>query len=199
MVEIMEYLDELSLVERAKDGDREALSSLVEAYENKIYRLALRMTGDPTDAEDVLQETFVQVVRHIDSFQGLSAFGTWIYRVASNQALMHIRKKSRADQRTDDMEDQEIAEMPTVGSDWSLAPGASALRDETRVQMSSAIATLPEALRSVFLLRDVEELSTAAVADILEITVPAVKTRLHRARLLLRESLSQYFEGDPDD
>lgn len=189
----MTTLADRDLVIAAQEGDREALAELVRRYEGKVYSLALRMLGRPADAEDVLQETFLKVVRSLGGFRGESAFGTWIYRIATNEALMLLRKQGRESLGRDDDLDLD-AYAPRLRMDWSNLPDTAALKDETVQKMSEAVAKLPESIRAVFLLRDVEQLSGAEVGDILGITVAAVKSRLHRARMQLRDELSEYFE-----
>ncbi len=183
--------DETGLLRRLQAGDRGAFAELVEQHSPHIYNLAWRMMGDPNEAEDVLQETFLQAVRHIDSFRGASKLGTWLYRIASNQALMKLRRKRPAIS-LDDAGEIPLEISPPV-SDWSSRPETELLSSEARAEMNQAIRELPETLRVVFLLRDIEGLSTAETADTLDLSISAVKSRLLRARLKLRDSLSGYF------
>ena len=178
-------------------GDRAEFARLVDAYSSPIYRLGLRMLGTPQDAEDVLQNTFLNVLTHLSTFEGRSSLSTWIYRIAANEALMLIRKKkpevnierSEAAQAGDNDEDL----LPTQFVDWSALPENELLSGESQKYLDSAIQTLPESMRIVFVLRDVEGLSIKETADALNLTETNVKTRLLRARMLLREQLSTYY------
>ena len=178
-------------------GDRAEFARLVDAYSSPIYRLGLRMLGTPQDAEDVLQNTFLNVLTHLSTFEGRSSLSTWIYRIAANEALMLIRKKkpevnierSEGAQAGDNAEDL----LPTQFIDWSALPENELLSGESQKYLDSAIQTLPESMRIVFVLRDVEGLSIKETADALNLTETNVKTRLLRARMLLREQLSTYY------
>ena len=179
-----------ALVERVRRGDRSAFGELVKRYQGKAYRLALRFTGSPQEAQEVLQETFLNAFRNLDSFRSESAFSSWLYRVTVNAALMHLRKGRAGPPRI------AIEDLPEsiglVGGEW---PDAATDRREIAEVLSKALEELPEMYRAVFVLRDVEDLSTEQVAEILEVTLATVKTRLHRARLFLRERLARHFEG----
>jgi RNA polymerase sigma-70 factor, ECF subfamily len=187
---------EISL-EALINGDRGEFARLVDAYSSPIYRLGLRMLGNPQDAEDVLQNTFLSVLTHITKFEGRSSLSTWVYRIAANEALMLIRKKKPEVnlERSDDAEAQESDEdlLPTQFMDWSGLPEDELLSGEGKQVLDSAIESLPESLRIVFLLRDVEGLSIRETADSLDLTETNVKTRLLRARMFLREALSTYY------
>ncbi len=180
------------LVRAAQQGDENAFRELVGRYENKVYRLALKMMREPQDAEDVLQETFINVFRHLDSFRGESGFSTWIYRIATNASLMKLRSK-RPIASLDEPVDVDEENLPRELMDWSATPEEMLLSHETRTQMDAALARLPETLRAVFVLRDIEGLNVEETARVLEISQANVKTRLHRARLALREALAGYF------
>jgi RNA polymerase sigma-70 factor (ECF subfamily) len=188
------------LIGRSRDGDLGALEELVSRYEDRVYNLAFRMMGNREDAEDVLQDTFLSVVRSLDSFQERSSFSTWIYRIAANAALTRLRKRSRKEKSEGEFLDdvysvQQQAHNQSQMMDWSANPVERLLSSESRRQMVEAIEELPEDYRVVFILRDVEGLPAAEVADVLGLSVPAVKSRLHRARLFLRNHLSRYYEG----
>jgi len=198
MADPMTEPSDTELIESAKSGDRNAMAAIVTRYENRVYRLAIKMVKNEPDAEDVLQETFITVIRKLDSFKGDSAFGTWLFRVATNQALMLLRKRGRLRERTKEMDTEDGLELPANTQDWSLNPTASLMHGETIREMDVAIARLPESLRSVFLLRDVEGLSAIETSEVLEITIPAIKSRLHRARMQLREDLADYFRPAKD-
>jgi RNA polymerase sigma-70 factor (ECF subfamily) len=187
----LSLLSDLELVERAKGADASAYQELVERYYRKIYNLALRLVRQPEDAEDVLQETFVAAYKALPKFKGDSAFGTWLYRIATNFGLMKLRGKKPVFVSLDDHKDDDLPPLELV--DFSANPMKDVLDDEVRAKMEEAISKLPDDMRTVFLLRDVEGLSNSEVAEILDLTVAAVKSRLHRTRLQLRQELSRYF------
>jgi RNA polymerase sigma-70 factor (ECF subfamily) len=166
----------------------------VERHSGTIYNLALRLMGNPQEAEEVLQETFISAFRGLDRFEGRSRLGTWLYRIAHNAALMRLRKRQPVTESLDEpavTEDGDV--LPRQLVDWSSLPDEVLLGKELRTVLDAALATLPESLRSVFVLRDIEGLSTAETAEALALTETNVKVRLHRARLALREKLSDYF------
>jgi RNA polymerase sigma-70 factor (ECF subfamily) len=184
------------LVHAAQRGDQRAFAQLVEKYEARVYNLARKMMRDPQDAEDVLQETFISVFRHLKDFQGDSSFSTWLYRIATNASLMKLRgRKTPALSLDEPAESDGDGALPREIVDWGITPEEALLSGEVRAQMDTAVDSLPESLRAVFVLRDIEGLSVQETADVLSISVPNVKTRLHRARLMLRENLSAYFKG----
>jgi RNA polymerase sigma-70 factor (ECF subfamily) len=178
-------------------GDRAEFARLVDAYSSPIYRLGLRMLGNPQDAEDVLQNTFLNALTHLSSFEGRSSLSTWLYRIAANEALMLIRKrKPEVDlERSGNAEGEENDEdlKPSQIVDWSARPEEELLSGEGKKVLDAAIQTLPESMRLVFLLRDVEGLSIKETAEALNLTETNVKTRLLRARMFLREQLSSYY------
>src|SRR5437899_1274715 len=187
--------EEAAIVAQARLGDAKAFSELLSRYEGKIFRLALHITQNREDAEDVLQEAFLKAYEHLDQFQGNSKFYTWIVRIAVNQALMKLRKRKsdRAvsiDETVDTGEDTVAREIAA----WDENPEQRYGREEMNQILSSAIEGLAPIYRAVFVLRDVEELSTEETAEALELSVPAVKSRLLRARLQLRERLNKYFQ-----
>jgi RNA polymerase sigma-70 factor (ECF subfamily) len=184
--------EERDLLERLKVGDRAAFAQLVEEHSPRIYGQALRMMQDPAEAEEILQETFLQVVRHIGDFRGQSKLGTWLYRIATNQALMRLRRKRLPSLPLENASPDGI-EMLRPSTNWSLRPEGELLDQEAREEMERAISELPDTLRIVFLMRDVEGLSTAETAKALDLSISAVKSRLMRARLKLRNELSVYF------
>ncbi len=190
-------MDEAQLIDLARQGDFDAFAALVTSSQGKIYNHLLRMVGNPEDARDLLQESYLSAFRNLKSFQGGSAFSTWLYRIATNHALMKLRRKNPETVGLDDLPvpTHEELKQRTI-TDWELDPNQAMLRKEVRQVLDRAIQSLPPTYRSVALLRDVEDLSTAETAEVLGISEGAVKTRLHRARLALREKLSEYFEGD---
>ena len=175
-------------------GDRAEFARLVDAYSAPIYRLGLRMLGTPQDAEDVLQNTFLNVLTHLSTFEGRSSLSTWLYRIAANEALMLIRKR-KPEVNLEPVDAEENAEdlLPTQFADWSALPEEELLSGEGKKILDQAIQTLPESMRIVFLLRDVEGISIKETADALNLTETNVKTRLLRARMFLREQLSAYY------
>ena len=185
--------DEIS-IEALVAGDRAEFARLVDAYSSSIYRLGLRMLGNPQDAEDVLQNTFINALTHLPKFEGRSSLATWLYRIAANEALMLIRKrKPEVDLNETEGDDNAEDVKPTQIVDWSARPEDELLSGERKQILDEAIQTLPESLRIVFLLRDVEELSIKETAEALGLTETNVKTRLLRARMFLREQLSAYY------
>lgn len=148
------------------------------------------MVRNPEDAEDVLQDTFLRAYRGIKSFRGHSTFSTWIYRITANSALMRLRKKQLP---MVSIEDADERETPVNIADWSPGPVEQLLNQELQRVMDEAIEALPAEFRQVFVLRDIEEISNAEVAEILDLSVATVKSRLHRARLKVRNRLAAYF------
>jgi len=173
-------------------GDRAEFARLVEAYSTPIYRLALRMLANPQEAEDVLQTTFLKAFQHLPEFEGRSSLSTWLYRIAANEALMLLRRR-RPEISLDDEPDEDALPRPMQFADWGQLPERELLSSEARNKLDLAIQKLPEKLRVVFLLRDVEGLSIKETSEALDLSETAVKTRLLRARLNLREQLSVYF------
>lgn len=173
--------------------DREAFAALVEQTSGQIYRLLLRMLNNEQDAEDILQETYLKAFQALPNFEGRSALKTWLYRIAANEALMLLRKRKPEPQTLEiDKEDEDL-ENPVEIVDWCCAPERELLSSETRAKLTAASQRLSDNLKAVFLLRDVEGLSGEETAEILNVSVDVVKTRLLRARLKLREELSSYF------
>jgi RNA polymerase sigma-70 factor (ECF subfamily) len=188
-----EHLQQTFSIEALRSGDRDEFARLVDAYSGPVYRLGLRMLGREQDAEDVLQNTFVKILQHIKGFEERSSLSTWIYRIAANEALMMLRKMrpevNLEDQGSSDDEDF----MPVQFVDWGALPEEILESEEAQDYLEGAIKELPESLRVVFVLRDIEGLSIRETAEALNLTETNVKTRLLRARLYLREKLSVYF------
>ncbi|HMZ07281.1 MAG TPA: sigma-70 family RNA polymerase sigma factor [Anaerolineales bacterium] len=180
-------------IEALRAGDRAEFARVVDAYSTPIYRLGLKMLGNPQDAEDVLQNTFLNALTHLDSFEGRSSISTWLYRIASNEALMLIRRKKNIINIDDFQPEEEDAPLPEIFVDWSALPESELLSGESKKALDEAVKKLPEPLRMVFLLRDIEGLSIKDTAEILNLTETNVKTRLLRARMSLRENLSTYY------
>jgi RNA polymerase sigma-70 factor (ECF subfamily) len=187
--------DESVLVAQAKAGDQNAFAELVHRYERKIYRLAKNITRNDEDAEDVLQDAFLKAYTHLDNFKGDSKFYTWIVRIAVNEALMRLRKR-KTDRSVPLDEPVELGE-ETVQREiavWDDNPEQQYSQEEWRRILDEAVESLKPDFRTVFVLRDIEELSTEETAETLGISVPAVKSRLLRARLALRERLTRQFK-----
>jgi RNA polymerase sigma-70 factor (ECF subfamily) len=183
-------------IEDLQSGNRDAFAALVNDFSPKLHRLALRMLNDPYEAEDILQETFLKAFKNIDRFEGRSSIGTWLYRIATNEALMRLRKV-----QPDLVAIDEPVEMPDGHlitrelKDWCCIPESEFMTNEAQSKLDNAIADLSPALRSTFILRDLHGLSTRESAEIIGVSEAAIKTRLLRARLQLRDSLSTYFEN----
>lgn len=196
----MPQVDDIKLVERVRKGDKAAFDELVSRYENKVYRLAIKLTRNEALAEEVLQEVFLRIYEKLDTFRGESAFSSWLYRIAANAcfAKLNLEKKH---QHTDLDEVTPQAEQALRERQESPqeAPDRSLLSQEALTVINRSIDRLPEDFRVVILLRDVEGMDNEEVARILELSVPAVKSRLHRARLLLRKRLASYFDRDGGD
>ena len=198
---------EETLVAQARGGNKDALAQLVEEHLQPIYRVALRMCGNVNDAEETLQETFLSAIKALPQFEGRAQFSTWLYRIASNTCLMRRRHQAvepemlpidaAGDSAGDGAGDADHAAPqfvpPRLLMDWSAQPVDVTLDHELHDRLQAAIAELPPTLRIVFIWRDLEGLSTAETAEIVGISESAVKVRLHRARLQLRESLASYF------
>ncbi len=192
--------DETALVAQARTGSATAFTELVKRYERNIFRLARHITQSPEDAEDVLQETFLKAYEHLDEFQGHSKFYTWLVRIAVNQSLMKLRKrKSDASVSLDETFDTGEENLTREIAVWQDNPEQTYSREEIADILARAVETLPPIFRAVFALRDIEELSTEETAAVLNLSVPAVKSRLLRARLRLREKLTRYFKRKGDD
>jgi RNA polymerase sigma-70 factor (ECF subfamily) len=193
-------IDESVLVAQARESDTTAFGELVRRYEGKIFRLAQHVTQNREDAEDVLQETFLKAYEHLDQFKGDSKFYTWIVRIAVNQALMKLRRRKSdksvsLDETIDTGEDNITREIAA----WDEDPEQRFSREELGGILDTAIDSLEPPYRSVFVLRDIDELSTEETAEALGLSIPAVKSRLLRARLQLREKLTRFFKRKGDD
>jgi RNA polymerase sigma-70 factor, ECF subfamily len=193
MIEYKTVSDD-SLVAQAQQKDYHAFEELVKRYEGKIYGHTLRLLGNREDAQDVLQETFLNVFKGLDNFRGDSTFSTWIYRIATNNALMRLRKLSHAERElNDELPPPESMKRQALAS-HILDPKDALLEKEMLRELDKAVERLPEKYRTIFLLRDVEEFPTDKTARVLGISEAAVKSRLHRARLFIRETLLKRFE-----
>jgi RNA polymerase sigma-70 factor (ECF subfamily) len=191
--------DEMALVHAAKAGDLEAFSQLVNRYDRNIFRIAQHITHNEEDAQDVVQDAFLKAYQNLEQFQENSKFYTWLVRIAVNEALMKLRKR-RTDRTVSLDEDVETEEgsMPREVADWSPNPEQLYGQSELGDILKKTVQGLPPGFRTVFVLRDVEGLSTEETAEMLNLSVPAVKSRLLRARLQLRERLARYFKSKRD-
>ena len=192
---------DLELVRRAKAGDFAAVEELTSRYEAKVFSLALRMLQQRQDAEDVTQQTFISVVRHIGEFREEASFSTWVLRIATHAALKVIRKRRgletvSLEASTEAGEDGGPIPHPEFIADWRQSPEQLVARSETRQLLDEALNELDDKHRLVFLLRDIEGLSIKETAEELGLSEANVKVRLLRARLALREKLTRVF-GDP--
>ena len=192
--------DESVLVAEAKAGNYAAFEELVNRYEKKIYRLGLNVTGNPEDAEDMLQETFLKAFEHLQDFREDSRFYTWIVRIAINQGLMKLRKRrSSKEVQIEDSSNDDGDVMPREFADWRPNPEQELERTELETILQNAANSLPMTFRTVFFLRDVEGLSTEETAEMPDLSVGPVKDRLFRARPRLREAtreLDRLVDGD---
>jgi RNA polymerase sigma-70 factor (ECF subfamily) len=170
-----------------------AFQQLVETYSPRIYNLALKMLGNPDLAEDILQETFINAYKAIDRFEGRAHVSTWLYRIAHNAVLMRLRKEKRAPD-IQSLDDELDLDTLTITDGRQDAPERRLLQAELIQKMDQALAELSETLRVVFILRDIEGLSTVQTAEALDLSETAVKSRLHRARLALRAQLAPYLQ-----
>jgi len=176
-----------------------AFESLVDAHRDRVFGLALRMTRSEADAAEITQETFLSAYQHLKDFRGDAAFGSWVHRIAANHALMRLRHKRVVQAAENDLTEPEFTERGSLaqytGNEWSRGTEEKALDAELRHAIQQATDRLPEGYREVFLLKDVEGLSYEQIAEALGDSVPAIKSRLHRARLALREAIDQFYQA----
>lgn len=183
------------LIEKFRKGSLDAYEELIERYESKVYNLAMRFTRNHEDAEEVLQDVFTTLYQKLEGFQGKSAFSSWLYRIIVNAAFMKLRKRKQ--NNTISIEDlAPTVRQQQVEKEHSLANRSDLLsiNKEMRDIIESALNRLPEQYRAVFVLRDVDGLSNQEVGEILDLSIPAVKSRLHRSRLMLRKRLQRYWD-----
>jgi RNA polymerase sigma-70 factor, ECF subfamily len=187
--------EELALVQAAKAGDVGAFEQLVKRYDRNVFRIAQHITQNREDAEDVVQDAFLKAYGNLNQFQGQSKFYTWLVRIAVNEALMKLRRRrpERMVSLDEDVKTEEDS-LPREVADWSPNPEQQYTQAELRDILTRTIQGLPASFRTVFVLRDVEGLSTEETAEALDLSIPAVKSRLLRARLQLRERLNKYFK-----
>jgi len=185
---------EFELIEKAKAGDRLALTELITKYEKTVFSFAFKICRNRDKAENTMQETFMSVLRSLHQFDGKSKFSTWLYRIVVNHCLMMARSEGQKD-RFYSIDEEEFNFDEPVVKHWADLPEDRVLSSELRQLLDNAIQKLPPDYRIVFVLRDIEGLSTQETADTLGLSAPAVKSRLHRARLFLRNELRPYFEN----
>ena len=188
---------EEALVKDFQAGNLDAYDKIVELYQKRIYALSFNLMRNQMDAQDVAQEVLLTLFKKIHTFQGKSAFSSWVYRITLNSSYMKLRSKKKEPKISID---ELLPSFNSTGfqqekiQDWSENTESLLFTNETRKVINKAVGLLPEKEKVVFLLRDVEGLSTEKVSEVLDLTIPAVKSRLHRARLFLRKKLSGYFE-----
>ena len=194
------YPDETALLEALKAGDTHACACMVKHHGNQMYAVALRIVGDSDEAEEVVQEAFISACSKVDSFEGRSKLSTWLYRITTNAALMRLRKQRGDTVSLDEPQLMEEGDLvPRQLGDWQMEPSQEALTTELRQVMDEAVQGLNPTLRAAFVLRDIQGLSTEEAAEALDISESALKVRLHRARLQLRESLADYLAGGKEE
>lgn len=190
-----ERISDVGLVDQFKEGNVAAFEEIITRYESKVMNLALRFTRNQEDAEEVMQDVFTTVYRKIDGFRGQSAFSSWLYRIVVNAAFMKLRKKKQ--NQTVSMEDLAPAVKQYCMERDSITAKQSyniAVSRELQEVLQRAIDKLPDQYRAVFVLRDVDGLSNQETGQILDLSIPAVKSRLHRSRIMLRKRLHRYYE-----
>lgn len=188
---------ELELVERAKNGDKKALSTIVKDNEQLVFNSALRLVGNTEEAECVMQETFLKVFQALPTFKGESSLSTWIYRIATNFALMRLRDRKKEFNGFEDI-DLKVSKSTMEAFNRSVGnnPHRAVENVELRERMEAAIEELPAKFKSVFVLKDIEGMSLKEIAELNDMSLPAVKSNLHRARLFLRNRLAEYAERE---
>lgn len=186
--------NELVLLQALREGDSAAFQQLFDTFSDKIYRLAVGLLQDEAEAESVVQDSFLRLFEHLDRFEGRSKISTWLYRVAYNASMDRLRKRRPFLSLSSDLDDEDSPiSSPAILIDWRDVPERRLTEAEINAELDRAIAALPEKLRAIFILYEIEGLSHSESAEVLGISVSAAKVRLHRARLTLRERLAAYF------
>jgi RNA polymerase sigma-70 factor (ECF subfamily) len=189
--------EDRQLVSRAQAGDISAFEALVEAHRDKVYGLALRMTRSEADAAEITQDTFLSAYQHLKDFRGDAAFGSWVHRIAANNALMRLRHRRVVQAAEGELQGPEFTERGSLADypaqDWSRTAEGKILDAELGRAIQEATDRLPEGYREVFLLKDLEGLSYEQIAEATGDSIPAIKSRLHRARLALREAIDRFY------
>jgi len=191
--EAMKKKTDLDLIAEVRDGNQQSFEELIGRYSNKVFSLASRLTRNAEDAEEVLQDVFVTVHRKIESFEGKSSFSSWLYRVTVNAAFMKLRKRKQDQSVALEEVMQQSHVLPALKSPESAYVDSQSIRNEMLEALECAIRKLPDDYRPVFILRDVDGLTSKEVGRLLDLTIPAVKSRLHRSRLMLRRRLNRFF------
>jgi RNA polymerase sigma-70 factor (ECF subfamily) len=184
---------DIELVAEFKAGKEASFEELVNRYSSKAFSLASRLTRNQEDAEEVLQDVFVTVYRKIDGFEGKSSFSSWLYRITVNSALMKLRRRKRDQTTSIEEVIPQLQNSPHLRTSEQAEGDAATLRAQLNAALEDAIRKLPDDYRPVFILRDIDGLTSREVSKILQLTVPAVKSRLHRSRLMLRRRLSRLY------
>src|SRR5690554_5992 len=184
--------DEEDLIKQAKDGDRKALAKLVKNYEQTVYNFSFKICRDKEKAENIMQETFYSFVKHINQFDSKSKLSIWLYRIVANHCLMQARKEKNRQFVSLDNDESLFEEKYAV--DYSRLPAKYTENEELKKILDNAISKLSPDYRMIFLLRDVEGLSTEETAEASGLSIPAVKSRLHRARAFLRNEITEAFQ-----
>lgn len=190
----MTEIKDAELVESFRNGNKDSFCELLTRYSEKVHHLSLRITRNEEDAEEILQDVFVTVYNKIDKFEGKSAFSSWLYRITVNTAFMKLRKRKQTNAVSLDEMNAGLQENWTSSRSDMSDVNYLCSRHELREQLEAAIERLPEEYRTIFVLRDVDGLSNQEVGEILNLSVPAVKSRLHRSRLMLRKRLQHFYE-----
>jgi RNA polymerase sigma-70 factor (ECF subfamily) len=188
-------ISDAALVISIKNGGAQALEEVVKRYSNKVYNLAYHLTRDTSAAEEIMQDVFLTVISKIHTLENEAYFSTWLYRVTTNTAYGFLRKEKKFSDQTS-VEDIE-QEKSTI-YDWSTLPDDILLSEESSAVLRDSIDSLPESMRAVVIMKDVDGFKNEEIAQSLGLSVPAVKSRLHRGRLILRETLSDYFRKYTD-
>lgn len=191
--------DETELIARIQAGDKSACDECIALHSPALTRLLLRLLGNEQDAEDVLQETFLNAFRAIDSFEGRSSLGTWLYRIAYNTAMMRLRRPNAPTVSVEETLNETPGYIPRQLFDWCCLPEETYDSEEVQTELRQAITAMPESLQTVFMLRELEGMSTEETAVTLDISTSATKVRLHRARQWLRQHLGPLLEPESSD
>lgn len=195
----MEALKDKELVELLKNGNEQAFVELLQRYTEKVHRLALRITRNDTDTEEIIQDVFITVYNKIHTFKGKSAFSSWLYRITANTSFMKLRTRRKHSAVSIDELGYSVGDRGLFGSRSDVCDvNYMSSRHELRAMLRDAITKLPDEYRKIFILRDIDGLSNQEVGELLELSVPAVKSRLHRSRLMLRKRLQRYYNDYAD-
>lgn len=186
-------MDKEKLIENAKQGDNNALAQLVKNYEQTVFNFAFKICRDKERAEHTMQETFMSMVKNLNQFSGKSKLSTWLYTVVSNHCLMLARSQKKHSRNTSLDDEDTIVDEQNI-AEWKVSPAKVTENNELKEVLDDAIQKLPQDYKIVFLLRDIEQLSTEETGKVMDLSIPAVKSRLHRARAFLRNELNETFK-----